>query len=159
MDMKHFILFLKLMFWLVLCQLPGLVGAGAVRPHLEWFHTLQMPPLMPPDKVFGLMWGVLYVLLGLAAFWAFRNGLKGARKALILFIVQLALNAWWTPVFFADQNPGAALLLLAAMLSEGLWLAQAFWRKNRTAAWLLLPYGLWLLFAGYLNAGIWVLNL
>ena len=157
--MKHIITLLKLVFWLALCQLPGIVGAGAVRPNLEWFHSLQMPPLMPPDMVFGLMWSILYVLLGVAAFLAFRNGLKKSRTALILFIVQLALNAWWTPVFFGDQNPGAALVLLVFMLVQGAWMAHAFWRKNRAAAaWLLLPYGVWLLFAGYLNAGVWILN-
>ena len=156
--MKHVITFLKLLFWLVVCQLPGLAGAGAVSPNLEWFHSLQMPPLMPPDMIFGMAWSVLYVVLGVAAFLAFRNGLKGARTALILFIVQLALNAWWTPVFFGDHNPGAALILLVVMLAEGIWLARVFWRQYRVSAWLLLPYGLWLVFAGYLNAAIWLLN-
>lgn len=156
--MKYIVTFLKLVFWLALCQLPGLAGAGAVSPNLEWFHTLQMPPLMPPDMLFGLMWSILYILLGVSAFLVFRNGLKSARTALILLIVQLALNAWWTPVFFGKHNPGAALILLAVMVMQGAWMAQAFWRRSRAAAWLLVPYGLWLVFAGYLNAGIWLLN-
>lgn len=156
--MKYMIAFLKLLFWLVLCQLPGLAGAGAVSPNLEWFHSLQMPPFMPPDMIFGLAWSVLYVLLGVAAFLAFGHGLKSARKALILFIVQLALNALWTPVFFGNHRPGAALLLLAVIVAEGIWLARVLWHKSRAAAWLLAPYGLWLLFAAYLNAGVWILN-
>lgn len=156
--MKHFLNVLKLLFWLVVCQLPGLAGAGAVQPNLAWYHSLVMPPLMPPDKAFGMAWGVLYIVLGIAGFMAFRQGLKNARKPLILFIVQLALNAWWTPVFFGSRNPGAALIILGVMLAEGIWLARAMHAQHRTAAWLLAPYGVWLLYAGYLNAGIWLLN-
>ena len=101
----------------------------------------------------------MYILLGTAAFLAFGRGLSlSARKPLILFIVQLALNAWWTPVFFGRRDPAAALLILALMLAEGVWLAYALWRKNRAAAWLLLPYGLWLIYAAYLNIGVWALN-
>ncbi len=157
--MKHVIPALKLIFWLVLCQLPGLAGAGAVQPNLAWYHSLAMPPLTPPDALFGMVWGVLYLLLGVCAFVAFRGGLNASvRKPLILFIVQLALNAWWTPVFFGNQNPGAALLILLVMLAEGIWLARVWWSSRRVCAWLLLPYGLWLAYAGYLNAAIWYLN-
>ncbi len=156
--MKYILPILKLVFWLALCQLPSLVAAGAVQANLDWFHTLVQPPFMPPDAVFGMAWGVLYVLLGVAGFLAFRNGLSAARKPLILFIVQLALNAWWTPVFFGDHNPAAAFVILLLIVAEGAWLAKALWAKSRPAAWLMLPYGLWLLFAGYLNVGVWVLN-
>lgn len=157
--MKRILPFLKLLFWLALCQLPALAGARAVQANLGWYHALALPPFTPPDALFGLAWGVLYVLLGTAAFLAFGRGLSpSARKPLILFIVQLALNAWWTPVFFGRHDPAASLLILALMLAEGVWLAYAFWRKNRAAAWLLLPYGLWLIYAAYLNIGVWALN-
>lgn len=157
--MKHILPFLKLVFWLALCQLPALAGAKVVQANLGWYHALAMPPFTPPDVLFGLMWSVLYLLLGVSAFLAFRGGLNAStRKPAILFIVQLALNSWWTPVFFGRHDPADALFILALMLAEGAWLAHAFWRKNRPAAWLLLPYGLWLLYAAYLNAGIWYLN-
>ena len=156
--MKFFIEILKLFFWLIICQLPGLAGAGTVQPNLEWYHTLRLPPFIPPDAVFGITWGLLYLLLGISAFLAFRSGLQTARKPLILFIVQLALNAWWTPVFFGSHNPKAAFIILLLMLAEGFWLVRTLWNKNRTASLLLLPYVLWLIYAGYLNAGVWLLN-
>lgn len=157
--MKRILPFLKLLFWLALCQLPALAGARVVQANLVWYHALALPPFTPPDALFGLAWGVLYILLGTAAFLAFGRGLSlSARKPLILFIVQLALNAWWTPVFFGRRDPAASLLILALILAEGVWLAYALWRKNRAAAWLLLPYGLWLIYAAYLNIGVWALN-
>ena len=157
--MKRMLPFLKLAFWLALCQLPALAGANAVQSNLSWYHALATPPLTPPDALFGPAWGVLYLLLGVSAFLAFRGGLDAStRTPAILFIVQLALNAWWTPVFFGRHDPAGALFILALMLAEGVWLAYAFWRKNRSAARLLLPYGLWLLYAAYLNFGIWYLN-
>ena len=155
--MKYILEFFKLLFWLLLCQLPGLAGAAMVQPNLGWYHSLQMPPFLPPDAAFGMAWGVLYIVLGVAGFLAFRQGLKAARKPLILFIVQLALNALWTPAFFGSHNPALAMVILLAILAEGAWLAYALWPKHRAAAWLLLPYGVWLIYAGYLNAGMWLL--
>lgn len=157
--MKHLLLnILKLLFWLFLCQLPGLAGAGTVQPNLAWYHSLRLPPLIPPDSVFGITWGILYILLGISAFLAFRQGLYAARKPLILFIVQLALHAWWTPIFFGSHNPTAALLILLLMLAEGIWLYRVLQRRNRISACLLVPYLIWLIYAGYLNAGVWYLN-
>ena len=157
MGIKRTLTIFQLFFWLLVCQLPGLAGAGTVQPNLGWYHSLQMPPFIPPDNVFAITWGILYILLGIS-FLAFRNGLATVRKPLILFIVQLALNAWWTPVFFGSRNPAAAFIILLFMLAEGIWLGQALWHKNRLAAGLLAPYGVWLLYAGYLNAGVWYLN-
>lgn len=149
----------KLLFWLVLCQLPGLAGIHAVRGNLDWYNTLAFPPFTPPDALFGLAWSVLYVLLGVSAFLVFK-GAKNAEdyKPVWPLVIQLALNAAWTPVFFGLHRPGAAFLLLLIMLAQGIWLARAFAPKSRAAAWLLLPYGLWLCYAGYLNMGVWLLN-
>lgn len=156
--MKYIASILKFVFWVVLCQLPGLAGAWTVQPNLEWYHSLVMPPFAPPDAAFGIAWTILYILLGISAFLVFQKGLANAKKVLFLFIIQLALNAWWTPVFFGNHNPGAALVILGIMLAEGIWLARAIYARHRTAAWLMAPYGIWLLYAGYLNAGVWLLN-
>lgn len=148
-----------LLFWLLICQLPGLPGAAAVRQNLDWYRALNRPPLTPPDAVFGLAWPLLYGLLGIGAFLVFRNlSTKPAQRALLPFWIQLTLNACWTPLFFGLHLPGTALALLAAMVLQALWLAESFWRANRAAGLLLIPYGLWLLYAGYLNAGVWLLN-
>lgn len=148
-----------LIFWLVICQLPSVPGAYTVRPNLNWYHALARPPLTPPDGLFGLAWGILYVLLGTAAFLVFKNiSTKNAQRALLPFWLQLTLNAGWTMLFFGLHLPGAALILLTAMVIQGIWLFRTFWRANRLAGILLAPYGLWLLYATYLNAGYWFLN-
>lgn len=148
-----------LLFWLAVCQLPSLTGSAAVRQNLDWYRALNRPPFTPPDEIFGLAWAVLYILLGTAAFLVFKNlSEKTAQRALLPFWTQLLLNACWTMLFFGLHLTGTSLLLLAAMLLQGIWLARAFWRADRTAGILLLPYGLWLAYAAYLNAGFWLLN-
>lgn len=148
-----------LLFWLAVCQLPGLPGSAAVRQNLGWYHALNRPPFTPPDEIFGLAWGLLYILFGISAFLVFKNlSEKPAQQALLPFGTQLTLNACWTMLFFGLHLPGTSLLLLAAMLVQGIWLVRAFWRASRAAGILLLPYGLWLAYAAYLNAGFWLLN-
>lgn len=153
--MKHLITTGKLLFWLAVCQLPGLIGVGIVRDNLAWYHTLTFPPFTPPDAAFGLAWSLLYILLGIAAFLTFKNKIQ---TALTPFLIQLALNAAWTPLFFGAHQKGAALLLLLAMLGQSVWLTRAFYKQSRAAAWLMIPYQVWLLYAFYLSAGTWWLN-
>ena len=145
--------------WLAVCQLPALISAPAVQHNLAWFHTLRKPMLVPPDAVFGLAWGVLYLLLGLAAAVAFRPNLqKPKRKALILLLLQLALNAMWTPVFFGLHALSAALIIVMMMLAEGVLMHRAFYELDKRASYLLWPYWGWLVFAMYLTAGFVRLN-
>lgn len=113
---------------------------------------------MPPDVVFGAVWSILYLFLGISAFLLFRKGLQNHKKTAILFIIQLALNMWWTPVFFGLHELTPALLLLVVMLAETFWLWKEARLKNGLAALLLVPYAGWLGFACYLNFGFWLLN-
>ena len=154
--MKTLKIGLKLFFWLFVCQLPGLAGARYVPEGLAWYHTLTPPPFTPPDYAFGLAWGLLYILMGISAWLAFRAQIS--RRALGLFLGQLFLNACWTPLFFGQHQPGLALLLLGLMAAELVFLVRAFGRLSPRAGRLLWPYGAWLLFACYLNAGFWLLN-
>ena len=146
----------KLMIWLVICQLPGLMGMSFVYGNMAWYKTLVHPSLTPPEALFGIVWGVLYLLFGISAFLVFRDKLHG--KAMMLLVGQLALNACWTPVFFGAHSLVGGLLLLAAMLGELVFLGIAFTKINRIAAGLLIPYGVWLVFATYLTAMTWWLN-
>ena len=149
---------IKLIFWLFVCQLPAL-GAGAVSGNLEWYHALRQPPFAPPDWLFGAAWSILYLLLGVVGFLMTKNGLNAQnRPTVILFVIQLAANALWTPVFFGRHSVGAALLLLLLIIFLSAWLVKRFWRENRPAAWLLTPYLLWLLFAWNLNYAFLLLN-
>lgn len=156
--MKKIRQILYLFFWLVVCQLPGLAGAGCVKNHLDWYHALSRPPFTPPDAVFGLAWGILYILLGICAWLVFKPGGQKRTKALLLFIIQLALNSSWTPLFFGKQMLWPALVLLVLLLAEAGWLFKVIRAKHCLSAWLLTPYIAWLLFACYLNIGFAVLN-
>lgn len=150
--------FLPLLFWLLLCQLPALPGGYIVRQNLVWYHGLAKPPFVPPDVVFGVVWSILYLFLGISAFLLFRKGLQNHKKTAVLFIIQLALNMWWTPIFFGLHELQPALLLLVVMLAETFWLWKEARLKNGLAALLLVPYAGWLGFACYLNFGFWLLN-
>lgn len=148
--------FIKLMVWLLICQLPGLLGVQYVYSNMAWFRTLTHPTFSPPEAAFGIVWGFLYITLGVSAFLAFREHLHG--RAMMLFVLQLALNACWTPVFFGAHSLLGALLLIIAMLIALVFLFAACWKISHASAWLLVPYGLWLAFATYLTAATWWMN-
>ena len=140
--------------WLAVCQLPALVGAGFVQPNMAWYQTLQKPLLTPPDMVFGMAWAILYVLLGVAAAKAFRAGLnERTEPAMLLLLIQLVLNALWTPVFFGFHSFAGATVILVFLLGEGVYLHRAIKRLDKRAAVLL-----WLVFASYLTVSFWGLN-
>lgn len=143
--------------FLVLCfgvaAVGGLSTAEGVR---EWYPALDKPPWTPPNWAFGPIWTTLYTLMAVAAWDVARRGDAG--RPLAWFFAQLGLNALWSPVFFAWQQPGPALVVITA-----LWLAivatmVAFWPKSRVASFLLAPYLLWVTIAWSLNAWIWAFN-
>ena len=148
----------SLLTWLLICQVPAVIGGLAVSNGMAWYHTLNQPPLTPPDTLFGIMWCVLYILLGISAFMLLGNSWSGKQKLAALFLGQLVLNAMWTPVFFGMESLAGALLIVVAMLVQGVWLARVAWKENRIAVWLMMPYFAWLCFATYLTAAFWVLN-
>jgi len=145
---------------LAVTSLAAGIGGLATRPAVgTWYQDLRKPSWTPPDWVFGPVWTILYTTMAVAAWLVWRAGPRpGVRAALVLYAVQLALNAAWSPLFFGLRMPGAALVALAA-----LWLAvgattAVFWRVSRPAGALLLPYLAWATFAGALNLAIWRLN-
>jgi len=124
-----------------------------------WYAELAKPAWNPPGWLFGPVWTVLYAMMAVAAWliWL-RGGWKMQRRALGLYLVQWALNALWTPIFFGMQRPGLAfaeiILLLVAICAT----LVSFWRISRVAGVLLLPYTLWTSFAAVLNFAIWQMN-
>lgn len=144
-----------------ICELAGIIGsvftAGSVS---GWYVTLAKPALTPPGWIFGPVWITLYALMGIALFLVWRGGIntRQSKIAVGVFLFQLLLNALWSIIFFGLQLPGIALAEIIV-----LWIAIvasiiAFARVSRTAAWLLIPYLLWVSFAMYLNYGIYILN-
>jgi translocator protein len=130
-----------------------------------WYADAEKPFWNPPNFVFGPVWTVLYTLMSVAAWLVWlRRDQPGARAALWTYVAQLVLNAIWTPVFFGAYpvlGPAAlwiALAILVALDVAVLLTMLRFWRLSRAAAWLLVPYWAWVLFATTLNAGLAVLN-
>jgi tryptophan-rich sensory protein len=148
---------LALVAWLVASFAAAAMG-GLFMPG-EWYAALQKPSWNPPGWIFGPVWTALYTMMALAAWLVWRQGgWDKQRKPLLLFLVQLALNALWTPLFFGWHRPGVAFAEIVL-----LWLAIAatiavFRPVSRTAMLLLVPYLAWVSFAAALNFTLWRLN-
>ncbi|MEP2736027.1 MAG: TspO/MBR family protein [Erythrobacter sp.] len=140
-------------------MLLGFLGGQFGSPQSLWFLNLEKPGFYPPGSVFGIVWTVLYVMIGLAvALVASAWGARGRAIALIAFIIHFALNVSWHGVFFAGENISAGLILLLAIDATLLIVIALFWRVRRSAGLLLLPYLAWVLFATFLNYEIMQLN-
>lgn len=135
---------------LLLGFLSGQVaGSGADNP---WFAALKKPSTFPPPVTFGIVWTVLYALMGVAlalvcAAW----GARGRVIAIVFFVAQLAITLAWSPAFFAMHQIRIALAIILALDLVVLITTALFWRVRRLAGWLLAPYVLWILFATVLN--------
>lgn len=146
---------------ILIAESAGMIGSFFTAPAIEgWYASIIKPTLNPPAWVFGPVWTTLFALMGIAAFLVWKKGLhRGDVKiALGIFLLQLALNTLWSIIFFGLQSPGGALVEIVF-----LWLAIAatiiaFARISKPAAWLLVPYILWVSFAIYLNSSIWILH-
>lgn len=155
--MKSLRIYGMLAFFILICLAVG--GSGAAFPPGEWYRQLAKPPFNPPAWIFGPVWTLLYMLMGVSAWLVWRRpGLPAAQYPLLLFAVQMTLNGAWSWIFFGFHRTGLALidiLLLWAAIAATLL---SFWRIRKTAAVLLIPYLLWVTFAVYLNASLWRLN-
>jgi translocator protein len=148
---------LGLIFWLGFCFAAAWVGSRFMPS--EWYDGLIKPMLTPPGWVFGPVWTLLYAMMGIAVWLVWRaHGLTGALGPLGLFVVQLALNALWSYIFFGLQHPGLAFLDIVALWLAILATLVGFWRAHPLAGLLLLPYLLWVSFATYLSFQFWRLN-
>lgn len=148
--------------WLSLAPFLAAVAAVAVLGGLaasssaETYRALDLPPFAPPSWVFGPVWTVLYVMIAISGWLAWRAG--AGRAALGAWVVQLLLNLAWTPLFFAAGRYGWALVdILALLVAVGATIV-LFRRVSPVAAWLLVPYAAWVAFATALNLAIVVLN-
>ena len=138
----------------------GIASAFTARSVRSWYPSLHKPPGNPPASYFGPMWTLLYLLMTIAAWnvWRLGDGWSEASAAITIYLIQLALNAAWSVIFFGLRSPGLALieivLLWAAILATTIF----FWQISTFSGVLLVPYLAWVGYAAYLNAGIWHLN-
>jgi tryptophan-rich sensory protein len=150
----------SLVISIALCLTAGGLGSIATSAKIPtWYATLAKPSWNPPNWVFAPVWTTLYVVMGVAAWliWTRRDQL-GAKLALGLFGVQLALNTLWSFLFFGMENPGAAMVEIVLLWIATVATIITFRKISTAAAWLLTPYLLWVSFASTLNFAIWRLN-
>lgn len=144
--------------WSLVCVpivvLLGLISGRLAQsgPENPWFAALVKPSVYPPPATFGIVWTVLYVLMGVAlANVLAARGARGRGIAAIAFVVQFAFNLAWSPVFFAGHNMSGGLIVIALLDLALIVTIALFWRVRHEAALMLVPYLLWVLFATYLN--------
>lgn len=145
-----------LMLPLALGGLSTWLNRGAMAD----YAVLNRPPLSPPGWLFPVVWTLLFLLMGLAAYLVAVSPVSGSRRerALRLYLVQLGFCFFWGSLFFGLGARFAAFVWLLLLLGLALVCCLLFWHIHRRAGALLLPYLLWLLFAAYLNLGLWLIN-
>ena len=148
------------LFWILLAEAVGGLSGWLTREGTEIYQqTIAQPPLSPPGWVFPVVWGILYALMGIGAARVYLSPPSSERSlGLNLFITQLVVNFFWSPIFFNLQAFGFAFFWLLLLWGLVLAMILIFRKTDPTAAKLQIPYLFWLTFAAYLNLGVWYLN-
>lgn len=146
--------------FIALCLGAGAVGSWFTMPALDvWYAALRKPSWNPPNWVFAPVWTALYLTMAVAAWMVWRRaGVGAARTALILFAVQLILNVAWSALFFALRSPALGVAGIVALWAALVATIVSFGRISAGAVWLMIPYLVWVTFAGALNVAVWRLN-
>jgi len=146
---------------IVICELAGVIGSLFTMPSIPgWYAGLVKPSFNPPGWIFGPVWTALYAMMGVAAWLVYDKGFKRpeVRKALTVFAVQLVLNTLWSIVFFGAHQILGAVIVIILLWAMILWTILLFRKISKAAAWLLVPYILWVSFATILTVTIYALN-
>ena len=141
--------------FLVLTMGGGLLIGFLTRPD-DWYGALSKPRFMPPGKLFGPVWALLYILIAIAGWRTFERDPHGA--SFIVWAIALALNFAWSPIFFRLHSPAAAMAVVLALLATIVVFIVLAWPSDVLSAWLFVLYAVWVAFATTLNAAIWRLN-
>lgn len=145
---------------ILITEAVGALSGWITREGTEIYNqTAIQPPLSPPSFLFPIVWGILYALLGIGVTRIFLSPKSKERSmGLNLYAAQLIVNFFWSLIFFNAHAYGFALLWLLMLWALVLWMILTFRKVDSLAAWLQIPYLLWLTFAAYLNYGVWILN-
>ncbi len=152
---------IKYLVSIIVCLGAGFIGSFFTSPVIQgWYAGVIKPSFNPPSWIFGPVWTVLFIMMGIAAAIVWSKGLddKAVKIALIVFIIHLVLNVLWSVFFFGMQNPGLAfidIVILWLMIALVMYL---FYMIDHRAGYILIPYILWVSFAAVLNFTIWRLN-
>jgi tryptophan-rich sensory protein len=146
---------------IAVCELAGVAGSLFTTPSIPgWYAGLVKPSFNPPDGVFAPVWTALYALMGLAAWLVYSKGAKrpDVKRALMVFAIQLLLNVLWSIVFFGAHRIFAAVVVILLLWAAILGTILLFHKIAKAAAYLLVPYILWVSFATVLTVSIFILN-
>ena len=175
---------IKLLISIITCELAGVIGSVFTFPQInDWYKFLNKPNFNPPGWIFGPVWTVLFLLMGISLYlvwsekWVVKNKIGGIKKKawnplsqklfngswqkaniILIFAVQLILNIIWSLIFFGMHQTGVAFFELLMLWFAIAYTILNFYRVSKNSAWLLLPYILWVSFAGILNYFLWILN-
>lgn len=155
-DIKWLLLLICIAIPLASGLLTGLATTDSIS---MWYSTIQKPSFNPPNYLFGPVWTVLYILMGISLYMILQTPKSDMRsKSIVLFAIQLILNLSWSFIFFIAQSPLAALIIIALLWIAIVMMMIYFHKITPKASYLQIPYLLWVSFATVLNAAIWYLN-
>jgi tryptophan-rich sensory protein len=149
------------MFCIISCELVGILGTPFTLSAIpSWYVNLNKPIFAPPNWIFGPVWTLLYLLMGVSFYLILKEGWKKkvVKTAVKIFLAQLTLNFLWTPIFFGLKSPLLGLIIIVSMWVLIVITIKKFYTLSKLASYLLMPYLLWVTFATLLNAAILILN-
>jgi len=159
--------FILIFIFIMTCQSAGIIGALFTTPAIPtWYAQLNKPSFSPPNWIFAPVWTTLYTLMGISLYIIWNKGQKSAKTTtkklaswgLKIFAFHLFLNSLWSILFFGLRNPFAAFLEILLLVSSLIYIMKIFFKIDKIAAYLLIPYLIWVSFASFLNFTIWRLN-
>lgn len=148
----------KLAVSIIIALALGCISTWITRDSMEIYTNLELPIFSPPSTVFPIVWTILYILMGISSFMIYVSNSRMKNTALLIYIVQLLFNSIWTITFFNLENYGFAIFVLIALILMVIIMMLYFYKIDIKSCYLQIPYLLWLMFALYLNVGIWLLN-
>jgi len=148
----------KLLVSIIICEFAGIIGSAFTMPAINsWYRDLNKPFFNPPNWVFGPVWTIIFVLMGVSLYLVWNIGKKTV-KAKKIFALQWVLNIFWTVIFFKFHSLLFAFIEILFLCVAIFWTIIEFYKVSRAAAYLLLPYIVWVSFAAVLNLSILILN-
>lgn len=154
--------FFKFIFCIAICELVGASGAIFTMPAINgWYETIQKPSFNPPNWIFAPVWTFLFFLMGVSLYLILEKDIKDkmVKSGLLIFVGQFVLNVAWSFLFFGLHKPFEAFVEIIFLWLAILLTIFQFHKIDKRAAYLLIPYLLWVSFASILNLAVWILNI
>ena len=152
---------IKLIFSIAVCQAAGIIASIFTRESVgTWYKFINKPSFNPPDWLFGPVWIILYVLMGISLYLVWKKGIgfREVQYSLGIFLIQLVTNSLWSFVFFGSRSIGGGLIVITILWILILFTILSFYKISTISAFILIPYLLWVTYAAILNISIWQLN-